>query len=116
MKILFLGPVNAGQTSLMRMRAFERLEHTVRGVHTVEPWTRASWLKRQMQRRWQCGSIVDEINRAVIGSARAFQPEVVWAEKQEFLRAETIKELQKLGAKTVHFTPDPYFSLDWKRT
>jgi hypothetical protein len=25
-------------------------------------------------------------------------------------------ELRRLGAKTVHFTPDPYFSLPWKRT
>ena len=24
--------------------------------------------------------------------------------------------MRKLGARTVHFTPDPYFSLDWKRT
>ena len=116
MKLLFLGPVEAGQTSLMRMRAFERLGHTVRGVHTVEPWTRASWWKRQTQRRLQRGSIVDEVNRRVLERAREFRPELVWAEKQEFLRAETIEELRKLGARTVHFTPDPYFSLDWKRT
>jgi hypothetical protein len=100
----------------MRMRAFERLGHTVRGVHTVEPWVRASWLKRQAQRRWERGSIVDEINRSVLRSASEFQPELVWAEKQEFLRAETIGKLQKSGAKVVHFTPDPYFSLGWKRT
>jgi hypothetical protein len=116
MKLLFLGPVEAGQTSLMRMRALERLGHTVRGVHTVEPWTRASWWKRQTQRRLQRGSIVDEVNRRVLDRAREFRPELVWAEKQEFLRAETIEELRKLGARTVHFTPDPYFSLDWKRT
>jgi hypothetical protein len=29
---------------------------------------------------------------------------------------ETIDELHRLGAKSVHFTPDPYFSLSWKRT
>ena len=60
MKILFLGQIGLGQTSLMRMRAFERLRHTVRGVHTVEPWSRAPWLKRQVQRRLQRGSVVDE--------------------------------------------------------
>jgi hypothetical protein len=116
MKLLFLGPVNSGQTSLMRMRAFERLGPTVRGIHTGEPWTRASWFKRQMQRRLQGGSVVDEINRSVRESATEFRPDLVWAEKQEFLRAETIGELRRLGAKTVHFTPDPYFSLHWKRT
>ena len=116
MKILFLGPLDAGQTSRMRMRAFERLGHTVLGVHTVEPWIRASWLKRQLQRHLQRGSIVDQINDLVTCQARQFRPDVVWAEKQEFLRVETIEELRRLGTRTVHFTPDPYFSLEWKRT
>ena len=116
MNILFLGEIGPGQTSLMRMRALGRLGHTVHGVHTVDPWTRAPWLRRQVQRRFQRGSVVDEINRRVLERAREFRPELVWAEKQEFLRAETIEELRKLGARTVHFTPDPYFSLDWKRT
>jgi spore maturation protein CgeB len=98
------------------MRAFERLGHTVRGVHTVEPWTRTSWLKRQVQRRLQRGSVVDEINRSVLERVREFRPNLVWAEKQEFLRAETIEELRKLNTQCVHFTPDPYFSLDRKRT
>src|SRR5580658_1523997 len=100
----------------MRMRAFERLGHTVRGVHTVEPWARASWLKRQVQRRLQLGSVVDEINRSVLECACEFRPNLVWAEKQEVLHAGTIEELRKLNARCVHFTPDPYFSLEWKRT
>lgn len=116
MRILFLGQIGSGQTSLMRMRALERLGHTVRGVHTTEPWNRASWLKRQVQRRLQRGSVVDEINRSVLEAAREFRPNLVWAEKQEFLRVETIEELRKLDARSVHFTPDPYFSVDWKRT
>jgi spore maturation protein CgeB len=116
MKILFLGQIGPGQTSLMRMRAFERIGHTVRGVDTTEPWTRASWLKRQVQRQLQRGSVVDEINHSVLERAREFRPDLVWAEKQEFLRVETIEELRKLDARSVHFTPDPYFSLEWKRT
>jgi hypothetical protein len=113
MKILLLGPVDSGQTSLMRMRAFEHLGHTVRGVHTVEPWTQASWLKRQTQRRLQRGSIVEQINRSVIENVREFRPDLMWAEKQEFLRVETIEEVRRLGMSAVHFTPDQYFSLDW---
>ena len=116
MRILFLGEIGPGQTSQMRLRALGRLGHTVEGVHTVNPWMRTPWLKRQLQRRLQRGSVVDEINRRVLNHARQFRPELVWAEKQEFLRRETIEELRKLGAKTIHFTPDPYFSLEWKRT
>ena len=116
MKILFLGEISKGQTSLMRMRALERLGHRVSGVNTIEPWKRSSWVRRQLQRRLQRGSIVDSINRMVLSKAREFQPDLVWAEKQEFLTAETIEAVRRLGARLVHFTPDPYFFLPWKRT
>ena len=116
MKILYLGQIGPGQTCLMRMRALARLGNTVRAVHTSEPWKRAPWLKRQVQRRLQRGSVIEEINHYVVEAAREFRPHLVWADKQEFLRVEAIEELRKLGARLVHFTPDPYFTLDWKRT
>lgn len=115
-RILFLGEIGPGQTSLMRMRALERLGHEVRGVHTIEPWRRASWAQRQVQRRLKRGSVIDTINREVLDAARDFRPQMVWAEKQEYLRVETLEALRALGARLVHFTPDPYFTLDWKRT
>jgi hypothetical protein len=116
MKILYLGEINAGQTAFMRLRALERLGHTIFGVHTGKLWRRCSWVGRQIQRRTQRGATVDEINESVLSAARAFYPDLVWADRQQFLRLETIKTLQKTGARLVHFTPDPYFSLQWKRT
>jgi spore maturation protein CgeB len=116
MKILFLGEISAGQTSRMRMRAFSRLGHEVRGVNTIEPWKRASWLQRRLQRKLQRGSVVNEINRAVLEVARDFRPDIIWGEKQEYLHAQTVCALRSQGARLVHFTPDPYFSLYWKRT
>lgn len=116
MKLLFLGEIGVGQTSLMRMRAFARMGHEVRGVNTIEPWKQASWLQRRVQRKLQRGPVVDDINRAVLQAARDFCPDIIWGEKQEYLRADTIRALQAFGARLVHFTPDPYFSLYWKRT
>jgi hypothetical protein len=116
MKILYLGELSAGQTAWMRLRALERLGHTVRGVHTGDAWWKSSWLNRQIQRRAQWGWIVDKINETVAATARVFSPELVWADKQQFLRPETIVALRKGGATLIHFTPDPYFSLQWKRT
>jgi hypothetical protein len=116
MKILFLGPTALGQTSLMRFNALKRLGHTVQSVDTVAPWRAASWLARQTQRRLQLGPVVNAINAQVLQVAQNFRPELVWAEKQEFVRTETLLELRKLGARLVHFTPDPYFFLPWKRT
>src|SRR6266478_5142644 len=89
---------------------------SVRGVDTSGPWKPVSWIKRQVQRQTHRGSIVEEVNSTILSAARQFKPALVWADKQEFLRVETIEELRRLGARSVHFTPDPYFSLDWKRT
>jgi len=116
MKILFLGEIGVGQTSRMRMRALVRLGHDVSGVNTNAVWQQASWLQRQVQRRLQRGAIPDAINRAVLAQARQFRPDLVWAEKQEYLKRDTLEELRRLGARLVHFTPDPYFSVQWKRT
>jgi len=116
MKLLYLGEISPGQTARMRMRAMERLGHEVVGINTVQPWREAGWLRRQWQRRLARGSVVDGINGMVLETARDFRPDLVWADKQEFLRAETVEALRRLGAKTVHFTPDPYFFLSWKQT
>lgn len=116
MRILFLGQIGEGQTSLMRLKALRRLGHEVVGVDTMEPWLGASWVKRQWQRRCQSGSIINAINAKVMSTARDFRPNLVWAEKQEYLRVDTLAALRRLGARMVHFTPDPYFTLAWKRT
>ena len=115
-KILFLGEVGIGQTSLMRLRAFQHLGSDVQGVHTIEPWLKASWLNRRLQRQLQRGSIIDSINCTVLDTAKNFKPDIIWAEKQEYLRVDTLDILQSCGIQLVHFTPDPYFSLSWKRT
>jgi hypothetical protein len=114
-KILFLGSISEGQTSRMRMRALQRLGHDVKGIDTIEPW-RISWWRRQVERRLERGAVIDAINRSVLDAARHFSPDIVWGEKQEYLRADTLRKLRKDGAKLMHFTPDPYFSLAWKRT
>jgi spore maturation protein CgeB len=115
-RILYLGEIGAGQTALMRMRAMERLGHEVLGYNTNTPWKNAGWLRRQVERRLSHGQVVDEINDAALDCARRFQPALVWADKQQFLRRGTLEKIRRLGARLVHFTPDPYFSLGWKRT
>ena len=115
MKILFLGAIGEGQTSLMRLRALRRLGHDVVAVDTRAPWLNATWASRQLERRLGRGPTIDRINREVLAAA-AFAPDLVWAEKQEHLRPATLEALRRRGARLAHFTPDPYFSLAWKRT
>lgn len=116
MKILYLGDIGPGQTCLMRMRGLQRLGHQVLGVNTIEPWRQAKWLQRQIQRRIHRGSVVDAINESVLSAAKELKPDLVWADKQEFLRPETLADMRKSGARMLSFTPDPYFYLSWKRT
>jgi spore maturation protein CgeB len=115
MRILFLGDLDTGQTAGMRMRALARLGHDVRGVHTNAPWRAASWAARQINRRLTRGPIVARLNRGVLDAARDHRPDLVWADKQEYLTRETVEALGARG-RVAHFTPDPYFALAWKRT
>jgi len=115
-RILYLGELSPGQTARMRMDALQRLGHQVVGIDTVQPWRRVSWMNRQWQRRLSRGAIVRGINRCVRAGALALRPDLVWADKQEFLWPSTVEALRQRGALTLHFTPDPYFSLAWKQT
>lgn len=116
MRILFVGDVRPGQTSRMRMEALRRNGHEVLGVDSATPWLSSTWLNRQVSRRTEIGSIVDFINLSTVQAAEQFRPDLVWCEKQEFLRAPTIDRLKRKGSLVAHYTPDPYFWLSWKRT
>lgn len=116
MKILFIGGLEPGQTSRMRMKELAALGHDVRTVEAFSIWNGMNPLSRRLQ-QWRCaGSVVDSLNDHVIASVRGFRPDLVWAEKQEYLRAETVHLLKRNGARLLHYTPDPYFALRWKRT
>lgn len=100
----------------MRMRVLESLGHEVRAVDTFDRWNHVNPFVRRFQ-QWRCaGSVVDFLNSEVLNGLNGFTPDLVWAEKQEYLRPETFLALKKTGARLLHFTPDPYFSLRWKRT
>jgi spore maturation protein CgeB len=116
MRILFVGYLGRGQTSGMRRAALERLGHDVVAVEASDVWKGASYLTRQLGERSARGTRVDKLNESVLHAAARQSPTLVWAEKQEYLRPDTIRRLQAQGAVALHYNPDPYFSLDWKRT
>jgi spore maturation protein CgeB len=115
-KILFVGHLNEGQTSLMRMISLRDLGHDVAGLNVQSAWDDVPWLSRRLQQRMNAGPVITRLNERVVRAARELKPDLVWAEKQENLEPETLMELKKTGARLLHFTPDPYFTLAWKRT
>jgi spore maturation protein CgeB len=114
-KILFVGQVAPGQTSGMRADALAALGHEVVTLDSTDSWRNSSYLGRHLQQRAEVGPAIERLNRSIRERAAQTRPEVVWTEKQEYLQPETILWLQRT-AKVVHFTPDPYFTLAWKRT
>jgi spore maturation protein CgeB len=115
-RILFVGYLGRGQTSGMRCEALRRLGHDVASVDVGSVWRGASYPSRQLQQLTLHGPRIDALNAAVLNAADLHRPNLVWAEKQEYLRPATLKRLGLDGAATLHYTPDPYFSLSWKRT
>jgi spore maturation protein CgeB len=116
MKILFAGYLGRGQTSGMRCEAIRRLGHDVASVDVGSVWRGASYPSRQLQQLTLHGSRIDALNAAVLSAVDLHRPNLVWAEKQEYLRPETLTRIRSTGAATLHYNPDPYFSLSWKRT
>jgi spore maturation protein CgeB len=115
-RVLFVGYMGRGQTSGMRCAALQRLGYDVASVDAGTLWQGAGYLERQLESRLNHSARVQRFNDSVIAAAVAHTPRVVWAEKQEYLYPETLSRLRELGALTIHYNPDPYFSLAWKRT
>jgi len=114
-RVLFVGYLGRGQTSGMRCAAIRRLGHDVVVVDAGATWTGAGYLTRQLEQSMLRGSRIHRLNRAVLQAAAEHRPELVWLEKQEYLRSETIEGLRAGGAVVLHYNPDPYFSLTWKQ-
>ena len=116
MKILFVGQLGVGQTSRMRMESLRALGHEVIPLDTQALWQKTGWLSTKAQHAFAMGPTIDVLNEALVALARQHRPALVWGEKQEYLRPQTLRDVKKLGARLLHFTPDPYFTLAWKRT
>jgi spore maturation protein CgeB len=115
-KVLFIGYLGRGQTSGMRSESLKRLGYDVVAVEAGGLWKGVSYLTRHLEERSARGARVDRFNARVIEAAARHQPQLVWAEKQEYLRPETIQRLRALGAIVIHYNPDAYFTLSWNRT
>jgi spore maturation protein CgeB len=116
MKILYVGHLDPGQTCRMRRDELAGLGHEIVDYNTEAPWQNTSWFGKHLQKRVYFGSVIDQINRNVLRLAEQHRPDWFWGDKQEYLRPQTLQRLRTLGIKSVHFTPDPYFTLTWKRT
>lgn len=116
MKILFVGQLGEGQTTRMRMEVLQELGHTIIPLNSQTGWGASSFLGRTIQKKMGRGPVITKLNRDLLALAKQHKPDLLWGEKQEYLFPDTLREIQSGGTKLLHFTPDPYFTLSWKRT
>ncbi|MFN2244888.1 MAG: glycosyltransferase [Anaerolineae bacterium] len=116
MKVLFVGQLAEGQTSRMRMDVLRGLGHTVIPLDSQARWHQLSWARRRLEQKLSWGPSVSYLNETVLALAQEHKPDLFWGEKQEYVSPDTVLELRKRGIQSLHFTPDPYFTLAWKRT
>lgn len=116
MKILYVGHLNLGQTSLMRMRALKRLGFDIVEFNVRSFLDRQSLFERQVIKRFSPKLATRAINRSLLTLANQAKPDIVWFDKPEHFDAETLTDLKALGARLIYYTPDPYFTVAWKQT
>jgi hypothetical protein len=116
MKILFVGQLGEGQTTRMRMEVLRELGHDIIPLDSQKGWNVVPYAVRRLQQKFARGPVVSKLNADVLTLAKEHKPDLLWGEKQEYLLPETLRQIQGAGTKLLHFTPDPYFTLSWKRT
>jgi spore maturation protein CgeB len=108
MKILYTGPLVAGDTCELRRRALDRLGHETIAVDSLQFVERQRGLARRVQWRLRRGPMVDEYN-AALAAGIATRPDVLWVDKGIFVLPSTLASARSHGVRwLVHYSPDNY--------
>jgi len=108
MKILYTGPLLAGDTCELRLRALTRLGHEMIPVDWLPIAERQGPLARRLQRRLRLGPMVREYERA-LREALTARPDVLWVDKGIFVPPTVLDAARVHGVRwLVHYSPDNY--------
>jgi spore maturation protein CgeB len=108
MRILYTGPLVAGDTCELRRRALARLGHETIAVDSLEFVERQHGLSRRVQWRLRMGPMVREYN-AALEAALAARPDVLWVDKGIFVLPAVLEAARRQGVRwLVHYSPDNY--------
>ena len=124
MKIMYIGHLEYGATSAMRMRHLQNLGHQVWGIDTSGTTPTDSIILRSISRiAWRLGWPLDlsNINTRLLALVRETQPDIVWVDKGILVSKETLLRIkQSVSAiRLVHYNPDDpfgaYGKAGWRR-
>lgn len=117
MKILFVGRLWEGSTTLERMCTLKRLGFDILPFN-LEPYAAlGTRIERSFLARANYGRGIVRLNRNLCGLAKRERFDVVWVEKGVWIYPETVELLQRRSARklAIHYTPDPQLLLHKSR-
>lgn len=108
MKIVYTGPLVAGDTCELRRRALERLGHETIPVDYLPFVHDRGSLVRRLQWHLRTGGILRDYN-AALRSAIDRAPDVLWVDKGIFVVPDVLEHARARGVRfLVHYSPDNY--------
>jgi spore maturation protein CgeB len=108
MKILYTGPLLAGDTCELRLRALRRLGHETIPVDYLPIAERQGRLSRRVQWRLRLGPMVHDYERT-LRETLATRPDVLWVDKGIFVPPALLDAARVQGVRwLVHYSPDNY--------
>lgn len=107
MKILYIGDVREGTTSIDRMHSLERIGHTVTPFN-VPPYESKHRIISSIQCRLHPRILLQRLNKDICHFVENSKPfDCAWVDKGVWIFPDTVEFLKKKCGRAVHYTPDP---------
>jgi hypothetical protein len=107
-RILYVGSLESGGTSLYRYQALKRLGQIMLPFD-VSRYTPSGRILNALRERFPVGPLIRRINTDLVAIVQREQPEVVWLDKPTLLTPETILSIRRRGALTACYLQDNPF-------
>src|ERR1041384_6775669 len=107
-RILYVGPLQPGSTTLQRMHALEGLGQTPLPFDTTSYQESGRRVARSLRQRTAWGAEIRRLNSDIEKAGRSESFDWVWIDKGVWIYPETLEGLKRRnGAVLIHYTPDP---------
>jgi hypothetical protein len=107
-KILYVGKLASGATSLYRYHALERLQQEVIPFNLAS-YTYKSGKMNALMNRFPVGPLISRVNADLVAAVEKESPDIVWFDKPIRFTPATIRRVKELGAFTICYNQDSPF-------
>jgi hypothetical protein len=108
MRLLYVGGLRSGQTSLYRYRALQRLGQDLIPFDMNDHALRPGKLNA-IADRFPMGPLIVSVNIELLKTVRRQKPEVIWFDRAMRFTPRTIRKIKSEGIFTISYNQDPAF-------